>query len=202
MDNRYEDVTESVNDLLSTVRKNHFPELKNAKIKMLFDTKKRVSGGQIILAKILKPNDLIRFLTKEEVETFGEGYDYIIFLDKVCWDNIPPEDRIRIVRHELRHTYYDIESENDPYKIIAHTINDFYEEVELNQDDPRWNMRVAQLTSDIYEQRKEEARESRGPKKKFRPGANNLTVVVSTKTPIEEETEKRKEEAERASCEG
>jgi hypothetical protein len=162
---RYEEVTPMVLNMLKELKTKDFNELKNAKIKLLFDLKKRKSGGRIILGRILKTNDLIRLLTKDEVEVV-EGYDYIITLDKKCWDNIPDEDRMRILRHELRHAYFDIESENDPYKLVSHSISDFYEEVEANQKDPRWRERVGTLAEDIYEQEKEAQAEKRKKKTK------------------------------------
>jgi hypothetical protein len=161
---RYEEATPMVLNMLKELKAKDFSELKNAKIKVLFDLKKRKSGGQIILGKIMKTNDLIRLLTKDEVEVI-EGYDYIITLDKKCWDNIPDEDRVRILRHELRHTHFDIESENDPYKLVSHSISDFYEEVETNQKDPRWRERVGTLAEDIYEQEKEAQAEKKKKKK-------------------------------------
>jgi hypothetical protein len=162
---RYEEVTEEVMDLLKEVRSEYFPELKNAKIKMLFDLKKRSSGGRITLGRIMKTNDLLRLLTIDRVDPI-EGYDYIITLDKTCWDVIEKADRERIVRHELRHAYFDIDSEENPYKLVDHSILDFYEELDANKDDPRWRERVGSLTDGIYEQKKEDLAETRGKKKK------------------------------------
>lgn len=159
---RYEDVTDDVMDMLKEIRNSYFPELKNAKIKMLFDLKKRRSGGMIVLARIVKTNDLLRHLTMDQMEAV-EGYDYIITLDKLCWRSIADEDRERILRHELRHTYFDIDAENTPYRLQNHTIADFYEEVENNKADPRWRDRIARLVADIYEQQKEDRK---GRKKK------------------------------------
>lgn len=161
---RYEEATPAVIKMLKDIKAKDFGELKNAKIKVLFDLKKRKSGGRIVLGKIMKTNDLIRLLTKDEVEVI-EGYDYIITLDKKCWDHIVDEDRIRILRHELRHAYYDVESENDPYKLVTHSITDFYEEVEANRNDPRWRERVGTLVEDIYEQEKEARLEKKRKKK-------------------------------------
>ncbi len=161
---RYEEVTEDVWHMFRGVKANHFPELKNAKIILLFDLKKRRSGGRVVLGRIMKTNDLLRHLTKDEAEAI-EGYDYIITLDKVGWDTITENDRTRILRHELRHTYFDVESESNPYKLLDHSITDFYEEVELNKDDPRWRERVATVVADIYEQQAEE-RKAKGRKAK------------------------------------
>jgi len=140
-------------EMFRRVKSQYFPELKNAKIKVLFDLKKRKSGGQVVIGRIVKANDLIRHLTKNG--NAEEGYDFIITLDKKCWDHITDEDRVKILRHEMRHTSYDLESEDNPYKLVDHSILDFYEEVEMNQSDPRWRERVAILTEDIYEQEKE-----------------------------------------------
>jgi hypothetical protein len=162
---RYEEVTEEATRLLDEVETKYFPELRNAKIIMLFDLKKRTSGGRVVLGRIMRTNDLLRHLTKDEAEAI-EGYDYIVTLDKQAWDAIQREDRIRLLRHELRHAYFDIESETNPYRLIDHSITDFYEEVELNKDDPRWRERVATVVADIYEQQKEERKQERSKKRK------------------------------------
>jgi len=162
---RYEEVNDEVMSVLKEVKSEYFPELKNAKIKALFDIKKRKSGGVVVLARIMKTNDLLRHLTIDEADAM-EGYDYIITIDKTCWDSIIRDDKIRIIRHELRHAHFDIESDDNPYKLLDHSISDFYEEVEFNKDDPRWRERLGVLVEDIYEQKKE-ARQD-GKKKKGR----------------------------------
>jgi hypothetical protein len=162
---RYEEVTDDVTRILKEVQTKHFPELKNAKIITLFDLKKRTSGGRVVLGRIMKTNDLLRHLTKDEAIAI-DGVDYIVTLDKQGWDAIQEEDRIRVLRHELRHTYYDIESEDNPYRLLDHSITDFYEEVELNKDDPRWRERVATVVSDIYEQQKEDKKQEKGKRQK------------------------------------
>ncbi len=150
---RYEDVSETVMEMYRKVKSQFFPELKNAKIRVLFDLKKRKSGGRVVVGRIMKSNDLVRHLTKNA--NAEDGYDFIITLDRKCWDHITDEDRVKILRHELRHISFDIESDDNPYKLVNHSILDFYEEVEMNQNDPRWRERVVTLTEDIYEQEKE-----------------------------------------------
>jgi hypothetical protein len=162
---RYEEVNEEVMSVLKEVKSEYFPELKNAKIKVLFDIKKRKAGGTVILARIMKTNDLLRHLTIDEADAM-EGFDYIITLDKTCWDSIIRDDKIRIVRHELRHACFDIESEDNPYKLQDHSISDFYEEVEYNKDDPRWRERLATVVEDIYEQKKEARQDSKKKKER------------------------------------
>ncbi len=156
MSTRYEDAPE-VEPLIHKVLDKHFTELVNAEILTLFDLKRRGSKGMVVLARIMKANDLIRHLTTDK-KGIAEGYDYIITIDKVFWNNTTETDRERVIRHELRHTYFDINSEDNPYRLIDHDITDFYAEVEINRDDPRWRERCASLTVDIYDQMKESGR--------------------------------------------
>jgi predicted metallopeptidase len=151
MSNRYEDVPQDVIDILLEVRREYFPELRNAKIKVLFDTKKRSSGGKLTLGRMQKTNDLLRHLTTGEAED-EEGYDYIMYLDKAAFTNITRDDKIRLVRHELRHCHFDLEANSNPYKLVGHSVEDFYEEIELNQDEPRWGERVVAVAESVYNQ--------------------------------------------------
>jgi len=130
MKERFEDAPESVTDLCRKVRREYFPELRNVAIKFLFDLKKSLHQGQVKIACIMRPNDLLRHFASKE-DTQYDGYDYILILDKACWDNVSEEDQERMLRHELRHCWFDIESDKDPYKLVDHEITDFYAEVEL-----------------------------------------------------------------------
>ena len=148
---RFEQATDEAKRLLKEVQVEHFPELLNANILLLFDMKKRVSGGKTVLGRIQKTNDLLRHLTIEEAHD-DDGFDYLVYLDKIAYENITKEDRTRLIRHELRHILYDSDDERTPYKIIPHDIEDFKIELELNKDDMAWGERVADLTASIYEQ--------------------------------------------------
>ncbi len=162
---RFEDVTEDVGELLHDVMQEYFPEFRNVRIKGLFDMKKRMSGGKIVLARIQKTNDLLRHLTVEESRS-DDGYDVILYIDGKCWENIDREDRVRILRHELQHIEL---KETGTISIRDHEITDFYEEIERNVDDPRWRERVSTLTMDIYDQeadQTENARQRRGGRRR------------------------------------
>ena len=102
----------------------------------------------IILARIVKTNDLTRHLTIDESGS-DLGYDYIVFFDKLLWNHTEDIDRNRLMRHELRHT--DISVDDSKFKIRSHTIEDFYSEVELNRDDPRWRQRLGDMLVARYE---------------------------------------------------
>jgi hypothetical protein len=134
--------------MIRAVRAEHFPELRNAEILVLFDKKKRMSGGALVLGRIQKTNDLIKKLSDEVVD---EGYDYIMYLDKKMWESSADMDRERVIRHEFRHCFVDLDARGTPYKLIGHTIEDFYEEVELNDDDQRWRLRLGEVTYAAYD---------------------------------------------------
>ena len=148
---RFEDVTNDVNDVMKEVIDEYFHEFTSVKIKCLFDLKKRTSNGKIVLGRCQKTNDLLKHFTIDEANN-GEGYHYIIYLDKLAWENIEKEDKIRLMRHELRHIYIDIDSDRNPYKLVGHDIEDFSEEIELNKDDVRWAQRVVGIVETLYDE--------------------------------------------------
>lgn len=150
---RYEDVVSEVTDLAREVIAEYFPELRNVKIKYLFDLKKRMSGGQVTHARCQRSSDLIRYFTIDEAED-EEGYVYIIYVDKLVWNNIERADRVRLLRHEMRHIWVDPDAKN-PYKLCDHDVSDFYDEIELNKDEPRWAERLSSLAVDLYDQQAE-----------------------------------------------
>lgn len=145
---RYEEVSEHCFQLALKVIEQYFPDLGDVKIKFLFDTKKRTHGGRLVLGKCQKPNELVKHFTVPEAKD-NDGYQYVITLDKIAFDNITDDDRTRIIRHELRHVDVEIEEEKK-YKILPHNIEDFVEEIQLNLDDPDWARRVGAITRKLY----------------------------------------------------
>ena len=113
-----------------------------------------VNKGNITLSKIVKPSELVKFLSKDEAPEYG--YDYIILLDQKLISHCDDTDIKRVLRHELRHTFFDSDSLKNPYKLVDHDFSDFYDEVELNKDDPTWAKRVSQTVSLMYDQEKDE----------------------------------------------
>jgi hypothetical protein len=152
---RFEDCTIDVTKMLEKVMDEHFRDLKDAKIKCIFDEKLKKSKGRIVLASIRKTNDLLRHLTADEAHT-EEGFDYIITINKKVWEVTEDIDKERLVRHELRHAEILHDDVKDPFKIVDHDIQDFVDEVRLNVDDPGWANRVSTMILDIYEQEKED----------------------------------------------
>jgi len=156
MGSRFVEGTQEAIDLMNQVREEHFPMLTAANIKILFDTKIRSKGGRMVLGRILKANDLIRRLTDNMAE---EGCDYIMFLDEVVFENIETDDKIRLIRHELRHCRVLGTEEKPKYKVIPHDIEDFVIEIELNKDKIDWAKRAAELAENIYAQMGDEKKD-------------------------------------------
>ena len=151
---KYEHVPEHILEMYEKIRSQHFPHLVNAKILFLINKKKMVHKGNIALGKMVKPSELVKFLSKNEAPEYG--YDYIMLLDQKLIAHCDDIDIKRVLRHELRHTFFDSDSIRSPYKLIDHDFSDFYAEVDLNQDDPTWTKRVSQTVSLMYDQEKDE----------------------------------------------
>ena len=149
---RYQDADESLVEVFLNVAEERFPTTcANLNIKLMFDTKKRVSRGKLILASIEIASEKIKYFTKHEVKV-GDGVDYIVIVDQKAWELANESDRKRLLSHELRHVFVD---ENDKRKLLPHDIEDFVVEVKLNTDDPEWGGKLAQVVEDVYEQEKE-----------------------------------------------
>ena len=114
MNNRFEPASEEVIQKIRDMIRGYFPELVNAKIMAIFDTKKKSSKGNIVLAEIHRVNEFEKFLTADQATDY-EGYDYIITVNFKAWDLGSDQDKTRLIRHELRHTVIDEKAKN-PYK--------------------------------------------------------------------------------------
>ena len=162
MEHRYVEASEEAIQKTEETKKQYFPQLENAIIKILFDTKMRKKGDKIILGSIMVATPLIRRLTDTLAE---EGCDYIMFLDQVVFENIPDDDKIRLIRHELRHCKVIVkESGEIIYGVIPHDIEDFVIEIELNKDKVNWANNAGALAKEIYDQMKERSKEEKETK--------------------------------------
>lgn len=158
---RFEDVEGQYYNMLENIISEHFPELASAHIKLLYDTKFSKGGGKFRIAYIKTSNELIRFFSSDNEAV--RGVDYIIFIQKQTFQNITDEDRIRILRHELRHTHVNFDSESNPYRVRPHEIEDFYDEVRINESEGElnWRERVGAIGLSLME-REKEAKKGKG----------------------------------------
>ena len=147
---RFTDVDDSVVEVFLDILEERFQSLIQLKIKLIFDTKKRIVKGRICLAAVELANDKIKYFSKDKIAT--EGYDVVIILDRKAWELSDKMNRKRIMSHELRHILI---NEKDEVKLIPHDVSDFVIEQKLNKDDPDWSIKLTTLVNDVYEQEKE-----------------------------------------------
>lgn len=153
---RFTDVDDNVVEVFLAVLEERFPNLAQLKIKLIFDTKRRVKDGEIVLASAELASEKIKFFSKDDVAI--DGYDVVIIFDQKAWELSNSVDRKRVVSHELRHIFID---EQDKIKLTPHDVSDFRMEQKLNADDPDWKFKLATLVNDVYEQEKEMTKQSK-----------------------------------------
>jgi hypothetical protein len=144
---RYLDASASLAEVFTDVMTKDFPGLFGVNFKLLFDTKKRISKGQLCLASVELANEKLRFFTADG--SSPEGYDYILIVDSVAWEYATDDDKRKLISHELNHVFID---EKGKLKIVGHDVEDFAREIQKNVDNPGWADDLGLLTQSIYEQ--------------------------------------------------
>ncbi len=146
---RYEHVSAKELEMKEIITKQYFPELDGYRIMMIFDNKKKVSGGRVVVARIKKLNEEMQYFSMGDD---GSTYDYAMFLDYNVWQTLDDRDKERIIFHELCHC--DVESGKAGIK--DHEIQGFYNEASFNSDDERWSERVSIIAESVYDKGDEE----------------------------------------------
>jgi hypothetical protein len=155
---------------LDMIEKN-FPELSGYSFGLLFREKIQKSQGNVTIASICQPTKLLSYFAKNDN---GKPFDFLIIVDEMAWCCAKEKDRIRIIRHELRH----IDMSGKSPRLIGHDFQDFYKEVDLNADDPSWCQKLAEVTLAGYDQVKDGQKDPRNDHR------NNPEVSVVTKDPV------------------
>lgn len=150
---RYEDADDALVQVFLDVMEDRFPQYQYLNFKLVYDLKKRIKTGKVTLASIELASAKIKFFSQDDKA--AEGYDYILFIDHKAWGLANEVDKKRLISHELRHVFVD---EKDKAKLTGHEIEDFYQELKLNEDDPEWGRKLVRLVSDIYDQEKDQAK--------------------------------------------
>lgn len=116
-----------------------FPNLSGFSFGLLFRTKLKRSRGNVVFSEICLPSKLMSYFAKD---ASGNPYDYLLIVDEMAWSCGHDSDRIRLMRHELRHVF--IDDKGNP-KLIDHDFADFHTEVELNKDNPMWASNLSEV---------------------------------------------------------
>jgi len=151
---RYFDATGDLHEVFNRLVNDRFFTFAGLKFKLLFDSKKRMSKGRLVLASTDLVNERLRFLTADEIAP--EGYDYIITVNSLAWENADEEARERLLSHELNHVFID---EKGKLKLLGHDVEDFAAEIHRNINNPNWALNLEQLTLAIYEQNEDQQQE-------------------------------------------
>jgi len=153
---RYYEASSSVYNLLGSLVDERFNHLTNTKFKIFMDTKTRVDKltERVVLAYIKLTSEVERLLTQDDIG--GDGVDYFLFLNSLVWELANDVDKKRILSHELRHCFID---DKGNYKLIKHDIEDFYEELKLNEDDPMWAQALSTIAIAKLEQLKRDGKQ-------------------------------------------
>ena len=145
---RYSNVDKDTTKLINSIINESFKHLLQARIKMIFDARKRKSSGKYVIGKIQKTNEFTRFLTSVETGD-PAGFDYFLYLDEKVFEAIDTIDKIRVVRHLLQ--YEDIDYESDtPFKLRKEEVLTWYDEMEFNKEDPKWQDRLQAVAESIH----------------------------------------------------
>jgi hypothetical protein len=144
---RYVEANENLVNMFYEVLHNDFPGFTNINFKLMFDTKKRIKKGKLVMASTELVNEKIRFFSSDA--DAPEGYDYLIIVDEVVWEYAGDDDKRRLMSHELNHVFID---EKGRLKIIDHDIEDFMSEIKKNEDKPEWAIDLAFMANTVYEQ--------------------------------------------------
>jgi hypothetical protein len=157
-----------------------FPNLSSYSFGLLYREKIKKSKGGVIMAEICQPTKLLSYFAKNDN---GNPFDFLIIVDEMVWVCAKDIDRVRLMRHELRHINI---SEKGVARLIGHDFQDFYTEVDLNADDPSWGQKLVEITLAGYDQVKAGEKD---PRNEPREGVTEVTKDPQrqTKLPIEDD---------------
>lgn len=153
---RYYEADDTAKNLMEDLLEERFEGFKHANIKVIMDRKFKIDklSNRVTFASIKTTNDVEKYLTiNHPIRVYG--YDYFIFINELVWELASVENKKRIMSHELRHMVIDNQGN---YKVRRHEVEDFFAELELNSDDPKWGSKLSSLVLIKYEQMKEEAK--------------------------------------------
>lgn len=147
---RYFEATDDLIAVFNKLLSERFFTFAGLKFKLLFDSKKRMSKGRLVLASTDLVSEKVRFLTADDVAP--NGYDYFITVNSLAWQHADEESRYRLLSHELNHVFID---EKGKLKLVGHDVEDFALEINRNLQNPNWALNLESLTLAIYEQDEE-----------------------------------------------
>lgn len=141
----YSNIDNNTEKVILDVMNKWFSELRMSWIKPLFYTKKKMKGkSRIIMAYVRKMSEFEQYLCG------SDDYEYFLFIDGNIWPELSPDDKVRLVRHELRHILIDYDKNGDiRYLMADHNLIDFREDYKIEHgkeyEDP---FRIASIVAE------------------------------------------------------
>lgn len=142
----FEICDEQTKQLLDNIQQK-FSHLNGCNIEVVFKTKKSKSKGNYSIAKLVKPQPILKHFY--ELNN-GNELDYIILIDMVVFNALEVNDQKLLLEHTLNYCDVDMDAK-DPYKIRGAEVETFYDTIEKTKDDPRWQQRLQDVAASFYE---------------------------------------------------
>ena len=168
---KFEEIDSHTQELFDKVKEG-FPDIENAKFKLLFRKNKKGNEDFIVFAEICKFSSLVKHITMDIPGFEDEGLHYCVIIDNNIWNVLDDADKWRILRHELLHTSVKYKEDGTvEYNIRKHTVETFYEEIELESKgtpdcDPRWKEKIVTTAIALYDEMKEKEKAEKKSKKR------------------------------------
>lgn len=165
----YTDVDQETMDLFNKV-KEEFPDVVDAKFKVVFRDKRKGGDARIVFAEICRFSPLVKHITAEIPEYEEDGLHYCVIIDGNIWECFSEQEKWLILYHELCHCSVDFKDTGEVvYGLRDHEVQDFYAVIKKAQEleDPEWCRRCAEIAISKYDEIKEkEKSEKKAARKK------------------------------------
>ncbi len=146
----YEIVDSDTKKLVDDVS-DRYSHLAGCVVETIFLTKKKMTKGKFELAKLSKPNALVKHIF--DMGNINEP-DYLLMIDYSVFNALEINDKELLISHALEYADVDMDKD-DPYKLRGAEVESFYDEIERTKEDPQWQQRHQDIAANIYSKEKE-----------------------------------------------
>lgn len=141
----YETVDESTEKLISDIIEEEF-NLAGCVVAPIFLTDKKKSKGKYELAKLTKPNSLVKMWA---FAATGNEPDYLLIIDANVFAVLSDDDKKLLIMHALEYADVDFDKKS-PYGLRGAEVETFYDEIERTKEDPQWQQKHQDIATNLY----------------------------------------------------
>lgn len=126
----YSDAPE-VREIADKLIPKHHPHLEGSRIDYVFRSKHSTNKGKIVGGKARKVTGLNAFLASSGRRGFHGTDLFVIEIAHDLWEQLPQEQRVALVDHELCHCFREVDDETGEWvlSILPHDLEEFAEVV-------------------------------------------------------------------------